>query len=170
MSTKLDTLSDVEIAKIGQLVEILDKSSFDHLTLELANFKLTLGTGAVNPDLDAAPRAPIASAPVPAATTVAAPAAAPASAPPARTRAAEGLIEVTAPTMGRFYSRPEPSAAPFATLGSAVDADSTVGLVEVMKLFNSVSAGVAGTVEEICVVDAELVEYGQVLMRIRPAA
>jgi biotin carboxyl carrier protein len=54
------------------------------------------------------------------------------------------------------------------TLGSKVEASSTVGLVEVMKLFNAIAAGVEGEVVQICVEDAAVVEYGQVLMRVRP--
>lgn len=164
MSTKFDTLSDVEIEKIGQIVEILEKSSFDHLTLELADFKLTIGTG--EPASSAA--APAAPAPAMAAARPAAPAApAAAEAAPAPV---EGLVDITATTMGCFYSRPDPKSDPFVTLGATVTPDSTIGLLEVMKLFNSVAAGVAGTVEQICVEDAELVEFGQVLMRVRPAA
>jgi acetyl-CoA carboxylase biotin carboxyl carrier protein len=70
--------------------------------------------------------------------------------------------------LGRFYSQPEPGAAPFVTVGSDVNEDTTVGLIEVMKTFNAVRAGVSGTVTEICAQDAELVEYGQVLLRVRP--
>jgi acetyl-CoA carboxylase biotin carboxyl carrier protein len=175
MSNKFETLSEVEIEKIGQLVEILDKSAFDHLTLELADFKLTVGTGAMAPVVAAAP-APVAapamaaSAPAPLAPAAqAAAAAAPVSAKKDQ-GPVEGLIDVTATTMGRFYSRPDPNSTAFVTVGASVTADSTVGLLEVMKLFNSVAAGLAGTVEQICVEDAELVEFGQVLMRIRPAA
>ena len=174
MSNKFETLSEVEIEKIGQLVEILDKSSFDHLTLELADFKLTVGTGAAVPvAVAAAPvAAPALVAAAPAPVAVAAQPVAAAAAPVSAKKdqgPVEGLIDVTATTMGRFYSRPDPNSAPFVTAGASVTADSTVGLLEVMKLFNSVAAGVAGTVDQICVEDAELVEFGQVLMRVRPA-
>ncbi len=70
--------------------------------------------------------------------------------------------------MGRFYAKPEPGAAPFVSVGAKVSADSTVGLIEVMKVFTAVRAGVHGVVTEICVQDEQLVEYGQVLFRIRP--
>jgi acetyl-CoA carboxylase biotin carboxyl carrier protein len=72
--------------------------------------------------------------------------------------------------MGRFYAKPEPGAAPFVTVGSEVNADTTVGLVEVMKVFTAVRAGVSGVIAEICVQDAEFIEYGHVLFRVRPAA
>jgi acetyl-CoA carboxylase biotin carboxyl carrier protein len=71
--------------------------------------------------------------------------------------------------MGRFYSKPDPSAAPFVSVGAKVEADATVGLIEVMKLFNAVGAGISGIVTEICVEDAQFVEYGQVLLRIQPS-
>lgn len=173
MSNKFETLSEVEIDKIGQLVEILDKSSFDHLTLELADFKLTVGSGvmpgAAAPAVAASPAIAAPAAPAPAAASVAQPAVAAPAAPKPAPGPVEGLIDVTATTMGRFYSRPDPNSPAFVTLGAPVTPDSTIGLLEVMKLFNSVAAGLAGTVEQICVEDAELVEFGQVLMRIRPS-
>ena len=70
--------------------------------------------------------------------------------------------------IGRFYAKPEPGAAPFVSVGTEVTPDSTVALIEVMKVFTAVRAGVKGVVAEICVQDEQLVEYGQVLIRIRP--
>jgi acetyl-CoA carboxylase biotin carboxyl carrier protein len=80
-----------------------------------------------------------------------------------------GLVEVTAPMVGTFYRAPSPGAPPFVEVGSRVGRDSQVCIIEVMKLMNSVAAGVDGTVEEICRADAEPVEFGDVLLRIRPA-
>jgi acetyl-CoA carboxylase biotin carboxyl carrier protein len=71
--------------------------------------------------------------------------------------------------IGRFYSQPEPGAAPFVTPGSKVGPETTVGLVEAMKMFNAVHAGTTGTIAEVCVQDATIVEYGQVLFRVRPS-
>ena len=71
--------------------------------------------------------------------------------------------------IGRFYSQPEPGAAPYVTVGASVEADTTVCLVEAMKMFNAVHAGMRGTIAQVCVQDAALVEYGQVLFRVRPA-
>lgn len=169
---KLDALSDAEIAKIGRLVEVLDRSAFDFMTLELANFRLTVGTGNVTADVLDGAKAASAPPSLPVPTTAPQPSSqplAPGAAKPISQRPMEGTVEVTATTMGRFYVRPEPNAAPFVTVGSKVDANSTVGLIEVMKLFNGVVAGANGVVVQICVEDAELVEYGQVLMRIRPS-
>jgi acetyl-CoA carboxylase biotin carboxyl carrier protein len=69
---------------------------------------------------------------------------------------------------GRFYAQPEPGTAPFVALGAMAREDTMVALIEVMKVFNTVPAGVSGVVTEICVQDAEIIEYGQVMFRVRP--
>lgn len=88
--------------------------------------------------------------------------------PPAADVEREGLVDVVAPLLGTFYRAPKPGAAPFVEVGSPVEEGSAVGLVETMKLFNSVAAGVRGTVAEICVEDAQFVEQGTVLLRVAP--
>jgi acetyl-CoA carboxylase biotin carboxyl carrier protein len=75
---------------------------------------------------------------------------------------------VRAPLTGTFYHAPTPGAPPFVEVGTRVDAETVVGIVESMKLMNSIPAGVAGTVAEICAGNAELVEEGAVLIRIAP--
>jgi acetyl-CoA carboxylase biotin carboxyl carrier protein len=75
---------------------------------------------------------------------------------------------VRAPLTGTFYHAPAPGAAPFVEVGSRVDPETVVGIVESMKLMNSIPAGASGTVAEICVGNAELVEEGAVLIRIAP--
>jgi len=78
-----------------------------------------------------------------------------------------GLVAVRAPLPGTFYRAPRPGAAPFVEVGSRVDADTVIGIVETMKLMNSVHAGVAGTVAEFCVQNAEFAAHGATLLRIR---
>ena len=77
------------------------------------------------------------------------------------------LVVVRAPLPGTFYRAPRPGAAPFVEVGSRVDRDTVVGIVETMKLMNSVSAGVDGTVAEICLGNAEFAARGTTLLRIR---
>ncbi len=74
--------------------------------------------------------------------------------------------EVVAPLLGTFYRAPKPGAEPYVGTGATVQEDSIVGIIEVMKLMNTVRAGVAGTVIEILAADGALVEYGQVLLRV----
>jgi acetyl-CoA carboxylase biotin carboxyl carrier protein len=76
------------------------------------------------------------------------------------------LLEVSAPLLGIFYRAPRPGAAPYVEVGSQVEADSIIGIIEVMKLMNSVRAEVRGTVVEILAEDGAAVESGQVLLRV----
>jgi acetyl-CoA carboxylase biotin carboxyl carrier protein len=81
-----------------------------------------------------------------------------------------GAVPVRAPMIGRFYRSPEPGAPPFVEVGSAVEPDDIVGLIEVMKLFNQIKAGVKGEVVAIWAEDGQMVEFGQELMWIAPVA
>ena len=72
--------------------------------------------------------------------------------------------------VGTFYLSPEPGAPPFVAPGTRVEADTTVCIIEVMKLMNSIPAGCAGMVRRVLVNDAEPVEYGQPLIAIEPKA
>jgi acetyl-CoA carboxylase biotin carboxyl carrier protein len=77
------------------------------------------------------------------------------------------LVAVRAPLPGTFYRAPRPGAAPFVEVGSQVGADTVIGIVETMKLMNSVHAGVAGVVAGFCVANAEFAAQGAALLRIR---
>lgn len=78
------------------------------------------------------------------------------------------LVTVTAPTLGTFYSASRPDLPPYVEVGSVVEAETTVGLIEAMKVFTGVSAGVDGSVVEILVGNNDFVEYGQPLFRVKP--
>ncbi len=84
--------------------------------------------------------------------------------------ASPALHEVRPPMLGTFYRAPKPGAAPFVEVGSRVQPDSIVCIIETMKLMNSVCAGVAGEVVEICLDDAQFADEAEVLLRIRPEA
>jgi len=167
-------LSDDDVQQITKLVETLENSSFDFLQVEMGDLKVTLGKGDA-PPVGAAPVA----APVPAAVAAAVPAAAqpaapapapvPATPPPPTAPAEDGTVAITAPMLGRFYAQSEPGADPFVKVGGEVTEETTVALIEVMKLFTNVPANVRGTVTEVCVANEEMVEYGQVLFRVRPS-
>ena len=80
----------------------------------------------------------------------------------------EGSVVIRAPMVGTFYRAPQPGAPPFVEVGQAVKQHSVVGIIEVMKLMNSITADVNGIVEQILVDDAALVEAGQPVIVIRP--
>lgn len=171
------TLSENDVLHILRLVE---ESSFDSLQLEYGDIKLAVSkSGNFAPQVAQTPVQAAAEAPVAPAASVVEKAAEKLdqSATPVETArqsevpaaASSSLVAVEAPVVGVFYAAPEPGAEPFVQIGSEVDADTTVGLVEVMKIFNGVSAGLKGRIVEVCVEDSQLVEYGQPLFMVEPS-
>lgn len=79
-------------------------------------------------------------------------------------QAAEGEVIIRAPMLGTFYRASSPTEKAFVEVGQKVKADDSVGVIEVMKLFNSIQAGVDGTVVRIEVENASLVEFDQALI------
>ena len=79
-----------------------------------------------------------------------------------------GLIPVKAPMLGTFYRSPKPGAPTFVELGAKVSEETAVCIIEVMKLFSTIHAGIRGKVTKVCVEDGQLVEYNQVLFLIDP--
>jgi len=77
---------------------------------------------------------------------------------------------VRAPMVGTFYRAPAPGAAPFVEPGARVEPDTIVCIIEVMKLMNSIPAGVSGVVTQVLAENAQPVEYGQPLLAIDPEA
>ena len=157
------TLTAADVAEIMRLVE---QSKFDELNLEIDGVKLTLRRSASGGMMrSATPSAPSEAAVATAARAgaVNARSAAPAAAVPVD----KNLKEITSPMLGTFYRAPKPGSAPFVEIGSAVEEDSVIAIIEVMKLMNTVRAGVKGVVTEILPADETLVEFGQVLMRAR---
>jgi acetyl-CoA carboxylase biotin carboxyl carrier protein len=168
------TLTAKEVAEITRLLE---DSTFDELTVELDGLKLTVRRAGAAV-ASGPPEQEARSAPAPQPRTAAAPPShsEPASGLPPRSEAAfaseavAAAQEVSAPLLGTFYRAPKPGAPPFVEVGSVVEEDTIIGIIEVMKLMNTVRAGVCGTVADILAEDGALVEYGQTLLRISKAA
>ena len=154
---------DLTNEDVADVLALLDSLPYDELDLQTARFRLILrrtpggwtqsAESLSAPAVLSAPGAP-GGAPGP-----------PGAAPGAD--AGAGLVAVRAPLPGTFYRAPRPGAAPFVEVGSQVGADTVVGIVETMKLMNSVTAGVDGTVAEICLGNAEFAAHGATLLRIR---
>jgi acetyl-CoA carboxylase biotin carboxyl carrier protein len=159
------------------ILEMLERSNVEYLEVEIGGTRLVAdksGLGAAHretalrvPATVPAPAPAPVPAPAPPAVEVAAPAAPPAAARPATDA---GLVTVTAPVVGVFYRAHEPGAAPFVEVGTVVDEGTTLALVEVMKMLNSVTAPVRGEVLELLAQNGDFVEFGQPLMVIRPEA
>jgi acetyl-CoA carboxylase biotin carboxyl carrier protein len=105
---------------------------------------------------------------------------APAPAPPApaaaepepreapRVAATPALKEIKSPMVGTWYKAPEPGADPYVKVGSRVTSGQTVCIIEAMKIMNEIEAEITGVIREVCVEDAQPVEFGQVLFRVDP--
>jgi len=108
--------------------------------------------------------APIAAAPAPAAAGAGG--AAPAHAAPA----GPALLEIKSPMVGTFYKSPEPGAEPYVKNGTRVAPGQVVCIIEAMKIMNEIESEVQGVIREVCVENAQPVEFGQVLFRVDPHA
>ena len=145
----------METTKIAELAKILKDNGLTKLDLTEGDNRLVLE----------AVSAPVAPAVVmPAAVPVEA---VPVAAPEAPAAPEEDLYEQKTPLVGTVYVAPQAGAAPYVSVGDHVAAGDTVCIVESMKMFNEIAAECSGTIEEICINNGQIVEYGQVLFRIR---
>ena len=153
----------VEIKDIRRLVKLMADNALTELDIKPGETKIHLRRGGQESHVvPAGPAAPVA-------TTPTAPQAAPQQAASAQAaEPAENLIEVKSPMVGTFYTAPSPDSDPFVTTGARVGEDTVVCIVEAMKVMNEIKAECSGTIAEICVKNAQPVEFGQVLFRVRP--
>jgi acetyl-CoA carboxylase biotin carboxyl carrier protein len=138
-------------ADVAEILRLVEGSRFDEFSLELDGLKLNFkrsADGSVTSELPAD-------------------AASPPPEPPAAVVAADPNVHnVQAPMLGTYYRAPKPGEPAYVAVGDVVGKDTIVGIIEVMKLMNTVRAEVGGTVAEILVADGAFVEYGEILLRI----
>lgn len=174
------TLTAADVAEIMRLVE---ESGFDEVNLEVEGLKISLKRGSagnarqLRPAVESAEASASAlpasedatrnGAPDEMPAGESAPVPVPRRPPGAAAPAGPGVQEVPSPLLGTFYRAPRPGAPPFVEVGSRVEEDTVVAIIEVMKLMNTVRAGVRGSVTEVLVQDGSLVEYGEALLRIK---
>jgi len=145
---------------IAEIAKLLDDSQFSSLDLTMGEFKLRIrrdgGGWSRRDDGEEQPAS--------------APTAAKAEPPPPLGQEAGaarvGEIDVPAPLLGNFYAAPRPGDPPFVQPGDAVDEETVIGIIEVMKLMNPIRAGVSGTVVAILAADGTAVAEGQPLLRV----
>lgn len=172
-------MNEPSIAEVAALLDQFDRSDWNEIVVTGEGFSLrsyktpaaqrATATAPVSPARSAGPAASE-QAPA-AAVSPAAPSAAAEDAPaaPAGPGTREGMVVVRAPNLGTFYRSPKPGASPFVEIGQRVEETTQICLIEVMKLFTPVQAGVAGVVREILVADADLVEFDEALVVIEPS-
>ena len=158
---RMPGIKAIELKDVKRLADLLRESP-EIGSIEVKGF---FGTGIVitrtqqggGTQFVAMPAAGVPQAPPPAAPAPAAP-------PPAPSH----LKEVKSPMVGTFYSAPEPGAEPYARVGARVNSGQTVCIIEAMKIMNEIESEFSGVIREVCVEDAQPVEFGQVLFRVDP--
>jgi acetyl-CoA carboxylase biotin carboxyl carrier protein len=148
------------VDEIKEIIQMVDQSSIERFEIEQEATKLVIVKSDAKPVREAS-CAPAAVVPKVASSEQVA-------AKMSQTPQAESLYKITAPLVGTFYSTAEPGADPFVKIGQQVSCDTVVCVLESMKLFSEVEAGIAGEIVEIMVKDGEFVEYGQPLFIVRP--
>jgi acetyl-CoA carboxylase biotin carboxyl carrier protein len=125
---------------VREILRLIDESELDELRIDTPELQLHVRRGAQPPDVE---------------TEL-----------PADTSVSSGLHPIESPMLGIFYRAPAPGATPYVEIGAQVEPDTVVCLIEVMKMMNSIVAGVSGTIVEVCSENADLVEHGQPLFRV----
>lgn len=167
---------DLSHDDVQRLLKLIDEAEhLEAFDLVYGDFRLSIRRhGAPEGQMQSSPAAASAGAAVPAAAASgSATAPAPAAAPGARALSAEravpvGMVAVRAHTVGTFYRAPSPHDRPFVEVGQSVKAEDTVGLIEVMKCYMPITAGVEGKVAEIWAENGVLVEYDEIVVLIEP--
>ena len=156
----------IDLEELAAVIRLIKDADFSEFVYSRGETSLQVRRGAlVATPVGAAPVAASVAAPAPVASAPVVPIA---TAP----QAAEAVAgtKVIAPLLGTFYSTPKPGDPAFVKIGDRVTADTVVCIVEVMKLMNSVTAGVAGVIAAVHVRDGDLVEHGQPLFTVVEAA
>jgi acetyl-CoA carboxylase biotin carboxyl carrier protein len=151
-----------DVRTIRQLVKLMHRFDLTALdwTHEKSTIRLRRGRGVVSTAASPAPIYPVGSAPAP--VVLQEPAPVPVAA------ASEKLV-IRSPMVGTFYESASPDAKPYVAIGSSVRAETAVCLIEAMKVFTEINAGVSGTIVEILVKSGQPVEFDQPLFRVDPA-
>lgn len=155
----------VDLKDIKSIIDLMRKNAVTEFELEKQDFKIRLkrganggGAAAAHEDTPLVAYAPPLAVPPPAPVPAAAP-------PPA----ASNELEIKSPMIGTFYRAPSPESAPYVEVGTEVGPETVVCIIEAMKVMNEIRAECVGKIVEVCVQNAQPVEYGQVLFRVRPS-
>lgn len=155
----------LDLERLRELIALMEKHDLGEVDLQNGEQRCRLRRGPQNVSVVSAPQGympqpmPMAAAPAPAPAAGAPTAAAPVN---------DGTIVIKSPTVGTFYGSPSPDDPAFVKVGSTVKADTVVCLIEAMKVYNQITADVTGTITEVLVNNADAVEFGQPLFRVKP--
>jgi acetyl-CoA carboxylase biotin carboxyl carrier protein len=163
----------MDLKDIKAIIDLMRKNNLSEFELERQEFKIKLKrAGGVAPVVEEPgyyPVAPAASVPIPLPAPAAAAATTAATAAAAAAAAGPPPLEIESPMIGTFYRAPSPESQPYVEVGSEVNPETIVCIIEAMKVMNEIKAEVKGVVTHILADNAKPVEFGQPLFRIRPA-
>ncbi len=162
---------DSDLQKIKELIEIMKRNELVEIEISHGDDKIVLKRSQAQPAVGGSGTAVPTGDPN-ISTAPAGPNAAHASAQPvppsvSEPQLEEDLVEIKSPLVGTFYVTPSPDSDPYVEVGSYVDAQAVVCIIEAMKVMNEIKTETSGTIAEILVTNGQAVEYGQVLFRIR---
>ncbi len=163
---KPDAAESPELRTIRQLVRLMQKFDLTAIDLGEGAGRIRLRRRGPEPTATSASNSLM---PLPPPTHSLPPPLPPAAIPAMPTPEASQGVHIESPMVGTFYAANSPESPPYATVGSVVRADTTVCIIEAMKVFTDIPAGLSGTITEVLVKNGQPVEYGQPLFRINPA-
>ena len=157
--------SPMDVGLLERIVKLMAANDLNTVDVRDGERRIVLKRGAPGPtnvvSYMGAPSMPVAGAP----------AGGPASAEPAKPSATQeaNLIPIKSPMVGTFYAASSPDAKPFVQVGSTVDEETDVCVIEAMKVFNNIKAECRGTIAKVLIDNGQPVEFGQTLFLVKPA-
>lgn len=152
--SKKDKPHPFDVQTVEHLIGLMAKHDLTEISLTDEGQRIRLRKAGPAPVYAAAP--PVAHQP----------AAAQSAAPPATVAPAKKLHEVKSVMVGAYYSRPKPDKDDYVKVGQTLKPDTTICMIEAMKIFNEIKAECSGTVAEVCVKNGDTVDFGTVLFRV----
>ena len=156
---------DADVQKIEELIKIMQENDLVRIEIRHGEDRISLRRAQPQPPGGMGPIFTSMPGSVAPAMLPSGPATSGEQAPPQKS---EEFLEIKSPIVGTFYETPSPDSDPFIELGSRVDPQTVVCIVEAMKVMNEIKAEVTGTIVEKVAKNGQAVEYGQALFRVRP--
>ena len=159
----------MDLKDIKAIIDLMKRNSVSEFELERQDFKIKLKRNSGAASAEDAPAVIYAQAPAPMVLPAPVPGQIPATVPvPASAPAVSTTVDIKSPMIGTFYRAPSPESAPYVEVGTEVNPDTVVCIIEAMKVMNEIKAETKGVITEILVENAKPVEFGQPLFKVQP--
>jgi acetyl-CoA carboxylase biotin carboxyl carrier protein len=157
------TIVPLDANQLREILLTLNETDISELTLKEGDFELAIRRGPQYATAMPVPTGMVPAAPMPSIQET--PVVATTTPPTQESK----YVDVTSPIVGTFYASPAPDEPAFVQIGDRIQKTQTVCIIEAMKIMNEIEAEVVGEVVEILVQNGQPVEFGQPLMRVKPA-